>query len=55
MLENGIETVIITARTSRILENRCKELDITELHQGIRNKLDKLDEVIKSCSEKKQC
>ena len=30
----GITPVIITARESKILENRCKELNITELHQG---------------------
>lgn len=41
----GIEPVIITARTSRILENRCHELTISELHQGIRNKFEKLQEI----------
>lgn len=34
--------VIITGRSSKILENRCKELGITNLHQGIRNKIEKL-------------
>ena len=42
----GITPVIITARESRILKNRCKELRITELHQGIRDKLAKLKEIV---------
>lgn len=42
----GIEPIIITARNSKILENRCQELGITKLYQGIRNKLSKLDEII---------
>ena len=37
--------VIITARTSKILENRCKELNITHLYQGCRNKRDKMIDV----------
>ena len=44
----GIIPVIITARLSQILENRCKELNIKEVHQGIRNKLDKLDDICKA-------
>ena len=42
----NIIPVIITARRSRILENRCKELNISELHQGIKNKLSKLTEIV---------
>lgn len=38
--------VIITARESEILANRCKELNIVELHQGVKNKLDKLNNVL---------
>lgn len=36
----NIVPVIITARTSKILENRCIELGISELYQGERDKLD---------------
>lgn len=39
--------VIITARESRILENRCKELNINELHQNSKNKLQTLTEILK--------
>lgn len=46
--------VIITARESVMLENRCKELGIKELHQGCREKLKKLKEVINSYSGKTQ-
>lgn len=38
----GITPIIITGRSSKILENRCKELGIINLHQGIRNKIEKL-------------
>ena len=44
--QHGIIPVIITARESKILENRCKELNISILYQGIRNKLDKLQKLI---------
>ena len=47
LIPNDIIPVIITGRTSRILESRCKELGITELHQGVSDKLGKLHEVVK--------
>ena len=40
----GIIPVIITGRQSAIVERRCAELDITELHQGVGDKLGKLKE-----------
>lgn len=43
----GIIPIIITARDSKIVENRCKELGITELHQGCRAKLEKLKEILR--------
>lgn len=47
--------VIITARKSDIVMYRCKELQITECYQGVRNKLDKMREVAEkyglSCNE----
>lgn len=42
----GIIPVIITARESRILKNRCAELNIQELHQGVKDKLSKLREIV---------
>jgi 3-deoxy-D-manno-octulosonate 8-phosphate phosphatase (KDO 8-P phosphatase) len=38
----GIIPIIITARTSKILENRCRELNIQYLYQGCRDKAAKL-------------
>ncbi|MFT3984947.1 MAG: YhcH/YjgK/YiaL family protein, partial [Lachnospiraceae bacterium] len=51
----GILPVIITARSSRILENRCRELDIQELHQGVRNKIEEMEKIISDYSEKDKC
>lgn len=51
----GIIPVIITARSSKILESRCKELDIRELHQGCRNKINKLEQIISDYSVKDNC
>lgn len=38
----GIIPVIITGRSSKILENRCKEIGINLLYQGVSNKIEKL-------------
>ena len=37
--EYGMEPVIITGRKSEIVEKRCAELGIKELHQGVGNKV----------------
>lgn len=42
----GITPVIITGRSSAIVEQRAKELKITELYQGVADKLTKLKEVL---------
>lgn len=47
----GIIPIIITARKSQILVNRCKELNLKELYQGIRNKKEKLDAILEKYSE----
>ena len=46
----GIIPCIITGRESRILENRCRELGIQSLYQGVRNKSVQLESIIKSYS-----
>lgn len=44
--------IIITARNSKMLSIRCEELGITEIHQGVRKKLDCLNEVVeKYCND----
>lgn len=42
-----IKPVIITGRESKILENRCEELKITEIHQGISDKKRVLQKIMK--------
>ncbi len=42
----GIKTAIITGRESTIVKNRAKELHITYFYQGVKNKLEKLDEIL---------
>ena len=43
--EYGIEPCIITGRESDIVRQRCTELKIKELYQGVENKLYKLKEL----------
>ena len=45
LIPAGITPVIITGRTSEIVMNRCKELGITEVYQGVRDKIGKLKEI----------
>lgn len=42
LIPAGIVPVIITGRSSKIVENRCGEIGIKEIHQGISNKIEKL-------------
>ena len=46
LADYDIIPIIITGRQSNILLNRCKELHITEVYQGIENKQEKLTEVL---------
>lgn len=50
LIPSGIIPVIITGRTSDIAMNRCKELGIHEVHQGVKNKIDKLLRITKDLS-----
>ena len=45
MPKHQIIPIIITARTSYIVKNRCKELGIEKLYQGCRNKKEQLQKV----------
>ncbi len=42
----GIVPAVITGRTSKIVESRCRELKIEHLYQGVSNKLEKLSELL---------
>lgn len=46
--KEGIISIIITGRNSRIVDNRAKEMDITEVHQGVKDKKEKLLELSQS-------
>ena len=47
----GIIPIVITGRKSKIVENRCKELGIAEIHQGCLDKKGKLLEILKKYGE----
>lgn len=46
LLPNNVVPVIITGRQSGIVEKRCHELGISEVHQGVKNKLEELHEIV---------
>lgn len=48
LISYGIKPVIITGRTSKMLEIRCKELGIVDLFQGVYNKIEILKRLIKN-------
>ncbi|MCD8290424.1 MAG: 3-deoxy-D-manno-octulosonate 8-phosphate phosphatase [Prevotella sp.] len=50
-MAHGIVPVIITARESEIVANRCRELSITEVYQGVRDKVGRLREITDDFSE----
>ncbi|CAM3855390.1 KdsC family phosphatase [Arcobacter cloacae] len=43
----GKKAAIITGRNSSIVERRAKELNITHLHQGVKNKQEVLEDILK--------
>ena len=47
----GIMPIVITGRESKIVANRCKELKIEMLYQGISDKITLLHEIVKKINE----
>lgn len=45
--KNEILPVIITGRKSEIVQKRASELGITEIHQGVKNKLEEMKAIAK--------
>ena len=43
----GITPIIITGRSSAIVQNRCKELGITLLYQGVSDKVSQLKKILR--------
>ncbi|MFA6708497.1 MAG: HAD-IIIA family hydrolase [Fusobacterium sp.] len=46
-IQQGLKIAIITGKTSNIVERRSKELGITDIIQGSRNKVDDLKTILK--------
>lgn len=46
LIPKGIVPIIITGRQSQIVENRCREIGISQIYQGISNKVEKLNEIV---------
>ena len=46
LIPSGIIPIIITGRKSKILENRCDEIGIKEIYQGISNKVEKIFSIV---------
>lgn len=51
LIKNNIIPVVITARTSEIVLKRCEELGVMEVHQGVKDKLSCLKEIVRKYSE----
>lgn len=51
LIPKGIRPVIITGRKSVIVENRCRELGITDIYQNVANKVEKLSELMDGAGE----
>ncbi|WP_419677579.1 KdsC family phosphatase [Aliarcobacter lanthieri] len=43
----GKKVAIITGRNSSIVEKRAKELNVSHIYQGVKNKLEVLEEILK--------
>lgn len=52
LIPSGIIPVIITGRYSKIVENRCNELGITMVFQGVEDKIKIVDKVLDGVSNK---
>lgn len=46
LVHSGYITAIITARTSQIVERRAKDLNVTHVYQGAKNKISALSEIL---------
>lgn len=46
LVHSGFLTAIITARTSAIIERRAKDLNVTDVYQGAKNKLVSIGELL---------
>jgi 3-deoxy-D-manno-octulosonate 8-phosphate phosphatase (KDO 8-P phosphatase) len=47
LMREGFDIIIITGRTSQVVEHRAKELGITDIYQGAKNKVEILEEIFR--------
>ncbi|MBA4421795.1 MAG: phenylphosphate carboxylase subunit delta [Syntrophus sp. (in: bacteria)] len=47
LMKSGIDVVLLTGRKSRVVDHRAVDLGIAEVHQGIWNKREVFDEILK--------
>ncbi|MCD6153434.1 MAG: HAD-IIIA family hydrolase [Syntrophobacterales bacterium] len=47
LIRTGIQVVLITGRTSKVVEYRARELGIKEIYQGSKNKVENLEEILR--------
>ena len=47
LMRYGIDVVLLTGRKSRVVDHRAADLEIKEVHQGIWNKREVFDEILK--------
>lgn len=52
--ENGILTIMITSENTKIVENRAKKLKVDYLYQGIKNKFDVIEDLLKRLNIKSE-
>ena len=46
LMRVGIDVILITGRTSKVVEHRAQELGIQEVHQGSKDKIDVLQKIM---------
>jgi 3-deoxy-D-manno-octulosonate 8-phosphate phosphatase (KDO 8-P phosphatase) len=50
IMRHGIDVVLLTGRRSKVVEHRAKDLGITEVHQGVHDKLSIFEAILRSRS-----
>lgn len=50
LIPSGIIPIILTGRKSNIVENRCSEIGIKDIYQGVLNKVEKLNTLVQDFS-----
>jgi 3-deoxy-D-manno-octulosonate 8-phosphate phosphatase (KDO 8-P phosphatase) len=50
LMRYGIDVVLVTGRRSTVVEHRARDLGISEVHQGVTNKLEIVDTILRNRS-----